>query len=88
MQEYNFDRFDVTVNANDFTNYELQLPQDVLNPSPITLRKDISNNIEIVVDYWVTWYYYDTSYSATTDGTTSGYRGSARTKRTETYRFN
>lgn len=84
----NFDRFDVTVNANDFTNYELQLPQDVLNPAPLTLQKDITNNIEIVVDYWVTWYYYDTSYSATTDGTTSGYRGSARTKRTETYRFN
>lgn len=84
----NFDRLDQMLSAGFFTNYEIPLYMDEFAPVPISFTMTPSNNIEVVVEYWVTWFYYDTFYSATTDGTTSGYRGSARTKRTETYRFN
>lgn len=83
-----FDRMDQVVAAGLFTNEELLLYQHQHGGAPVNFTIGGADNIEIIVDYWVTWFYYDTGYNATADSTTNGYKGSARTKRTETYRFN
>jgi hypothetical protein len=72
--------------AAPLTNYEFNLV--ALPGGPISFLKTITNNIEIIIDYWVTWYYYETGYSATADGSGNGYGGGARTKVSQTFRFN
>lgn len=84
----NFDRLEQTVSAGMFTNIEIPLYQDKMLPIPIEMEVSAARPSEVVVEYWVTWFYYETGYNAATDGTTSGYKGSARTKRTQTFRFN
>ena len=84
----NFDRLEQTVSAGMFTNIEIPLYQDKMLPIPIEMEVSAARPAEVIVEYWVTWFYYETGYNAATDGTTSGYKGSARTKRTQTFRFN
>jgi len=83
-----FDRMDQVITAGIFTNEELMLFQHPHGGAPINFSIGGTDNVEVIVEYWVTWFYYNTGYNATTDSTTNGYKGSARTKRTQTFRFN
>lgn len=76
------------VNVNAYKNTDIRLYKNRFITQIIPFTKTVTTDIEVVVEYWVTWYYVDKSYTATVDGSKNAYRGGYRTKRTETFRFN